>query len=187
MSWMATWPDNHWFIHHDAPAGPLATSRSRCTGASPSPSAIRSRLTRLPARRCSRRSSTTRRRMASRCASSPSPRRSRTGDAAQVSARCSSRRRRSSTCRAWSSRASRGRACAPPSTGPARTGITYREGRLAEMPRGMLTQVRAISELWVVRQGPARDGLHARRRRRGARPRHGGRASPSTPTRPCTA
>ncbi|MER7070554.1 DUF2156 domain-containing protein [Terrabacter sp. NPDC000476] len=32
-------------------------------------------------------------------------------------------------------------------------GITYREGRLAEMPRGVLTQVRAISELWVGDKG----------------------------------
>ena len=32
-------------------------------------------------------------------------------------------------------------------------GITYREGRLAEMPRGLLTQVRAISELWVSDKG----------------------------------
>ena len=32
-------------------------------------------------------------------------------------------------------------------------GITYREGRLAEMPRGILTQVRAISELWVGDKG----------------------------------
>ncbi|GAA5024629.1 DUF2156 domain-containing protein [Terrabacter aeriphilus] len=32
-------------------------------------------------------------------------------------------------------------------------GISYREGRLAEMPRGLLTQVRAISELWVSDKG----------------------------------
>ena len=32
-------------------------------------------------------------------------------------------------------------------------GITYREGQLAEMPRGLLTQVRAISELWVSDKG----------------------------------
>ncbi|HET7802544.1 MAG TPA: DUF2156 domain-containing protein, partial [Humibacillus xanthopallidus] len=32
-------------------------------------------------------------------------------------------------------------------------GITYREGRLADMPRGILTQVRAISELWVGDKG----------------------------------
>ena len=32
-------------------------------------------------------------------------------------------------------------------------GITYREGRLAEMPRGILTQVRAISEHWVGDKG----------------------------------
>jgi len=32
-------------------------------------------------------------------------------------------------------------------------GITYREGRLAEMPRGIQTQVRAISELWVSDKG----------------------------------
>ena len=32
-------------------------------------------------------------------------------------------------------------------------GITYREGRLAEMPRGLQTQVRAISELWVSDKG----------------------------------
>ena len=32
-------------------------------------------------------------------------------------------------------------------------GITYREGRLAEMPSGLLTQVRAISELWVSDKG----------------------------------
>lgn len=32
-------------------------------------------------------------------------------------------------------------------------GITYREGRLAEMPRGVVTQVRAISELWVSDKG----------------------------------
>jgi lysylphosphatidylglycerol synthetase-like protein (DUF2156 family) len=32
-------------------------------------------------------------------------------------------------------------------------GITYREGRLADMPRGVLTQVRAISELWVGDKG----------------------------------
>ena len=32
-------------------------------------------------------------------------------------------------------------------------GIAYREGRLAEMPRGLLTQVRAISELWVSDKG----------------------------------
>jgi lysylphosphatidylglycerol synthetase-like protein (DUF2156 family) len=35
----------------------------------------------------------------------------------------------------------------------AKEGITYREGRLAEMPRGILTQVRAISELWVGDKG----------------------------------
>ena len=35
----------------------------------------------------------------------------------------------------------------------AKEGITYREGRLAEMPRGILTQVRAISELWVSDKG----------------------------------
>lgn len=28
-------------------------------------------------------------------------------------------------------------------------GITYREGRLADMPRGLISQVRSISELWV--------------------------------------
>ena len=32
-------------------------------------------------------------------------------------------------------------------------GISYREGRLADMPRGILTQVRAISELWVGDKG----------------------------------
>jgi lysylphosphatidylglycerol synthetase-like protein (DUF2156 family) len=32
-------------------------------------------------------------------------------------------------------------------------GIVYREGRLAEMPRGLQTQVRAISELWVSDKG----------------------------------
>jgi phosphatidylglycerol lysyltransferase len=32
-------------------------------------------------------------------------------------------------------------------------GIEYREGRLAEMPRGLQTQVRAISELWVSDKG----------------------------------
>jgi lysylphosphatidylglycerol synthetase-like protein (DUF2156 family) len=32
-------------------------------------------------------------------------------------------------------------------------GITYREGHLAEMPRGLLSQVRAISELWVSDRG----------------------------------
>ncbi|WP_020142819.1 bifunctional lysylphosphatidylglycerol flippase/synthetase MprF [Terracoccus sp. 273MFTsu3.1] len=32
-------------------------------------------------------------------------------------------------------------------------GISYREGKLAEMPRGLLTQVRAISELWVSDKG----------------------------------
>jgi len=32
-------------------------------------------------------------------------------------------------------------------------GISYREGQLAEMPRGLLTQVRAISELWVSDKG----------------------------------
>ena len=32
-------------------------------------------------------------------------------------------------------------------------GITYREGRLADMPRGIITQVRAISELWVSDKG----------------------------------
>ena len=32
-------------------------------------------------------------------------------------------------------------------------GIVYREGRLGEMPRGLLTQVRAISELWVSDKG----------------------------------
>ncbi len=35
----------------------------------------------------------------------------------------------------------------------AKDGIVYREGRLAEMPRGLLTQVRAISELWVSDKG----------------------------------
>jgi lysylphosphatidylglycerol synthetase-like protein (DUF2156 family) len=35
----------------------------------------------------------------------------------------------------------------------AREGITYREGRLADMPRGVLAQVRAISELWVGDKG----------------------------------
>ena len=35
----------------------------------------------------------------------------------------------------------------------AKDGITYREGRLAEMPRGLLSQVRAISELWVSDKG----------------------------------
>jgi lysylphosphatidylglycerol synthetase-like protein (DUF2156 family) len=35
----------------------------------------------------------------------------------------------------------------------AKEGITYREGRLAEMPRGLQTQVRAISELWVSDKG----------------------------------
>lgn len=32
-------------------------------------------------------------------------------------------------------------------------GITYREGRLADMPRGILAQVRAISEVWVSDKG----------------------------------
>ncbi len=32
-------------------------------------------------------------------------------------------------------------------------GITYREGQLAQMPRGVQTQVRAISELWVSDKG----------------------------------
>ncbi|GAA3699924.1 DUF2156 domain-containing protein [Terrabacter ginsenosidimutans] len=35
----------------------------------------------------------------------------------------------------------------------AKEGIAYREGRLAEMPRGLLSQVRAISELWVSDKG----------------------------------
>jgi lysylphosphatidylglycerol synthetase-like protein (DUF2156 family) len=35
----------------------------------------------------------------------------------------------------------------------AKEGITYREGRLAAMPRGIITQVRAISELWVGDKG----------------------------------
>ncbi len=35
----------------------------------------------------------------------------------------------------------------------AKDNITYREGRLADMPRGLLTQVRAISELWVSDKG----------------------------------
>jgi lysylphosphatidylglycerol synthetase-like protein (DUF2156 family) len=35
----------------------------------------------------------------------------------------------------------------------AKEGISYREGRLAEMPRGLQTQVRAISELWVSDKG----------------------------------
>ncbi len=35
----------------------------------------------------------------------------------------------------------------------AKDGIAYREGRLAEMPRGLLSQVRAISELWVSDKG----------------------------------
>jgi phosphatidylglycerol lysyltransferase len=35
----------------------------------------------------------------------------------------------------------------------AKDGIVYRQGRLAEMPRGLVTQVRAISELWVSDKG----------------------------------
>jgi phosphatidylglycerol lysyltransferase len=35
----------------------------------------------------------------------------------------------------------------------AKDGISYREGRLAEMPRGIQTQVRAISEMWVSDKG----------------------------------
>jgi phosphatidylglycerol lysyltransferase len=35
----------------------------------------------------------------------------------------------------------------------AKEGVSYREGRLADMPRGLLTQVRAISELWVGDKG----------------------------------
>ena len=32
-------------------------------------------------------------------------------------------------------------------------GVTYREGRLSDMPRGILAQVRAISEMWVSDKG----------------------------------
>ncbi|WP_323096883.1 DUF2156 domain-containing protein [Intrasporangium sp. YIM S08009] len=35
----------------------------------------------------------------------------------------------------------------------AKEGVTYREGHLADMPRGVLSQVRAISELWVGDKG----------------------------------
>jgi lysylphosphatidylglycerol synthetase-like protein (DUF2156 family) len=35
----------------------------------------------------------------------------------------------------------------------AKEGITYREGRLAAMPRGIVSQVRAISEVWVGDKG----------------------------------
>ncbi|GAB3057904.1 DUF2156 domain-containing protein [Intrasporangium mesophilum] len=35
----------------------------------------------------------------------------------------------------------------------AKEGITYREGHLASMPRGIITQVRAISEVWVGDKG----------------------------------
>jgi phosphatidylglycerol lysyltransferase len=35
----------------------------------------------------------------------------------------------------------------------AKEGVSYREGRLADMPRGLATQVRAISELWVGDKG----------------------------------
>ena len=83
---------------------------------------------------------------------------------------------RSSTCPVSSSPASGGTRCAPRSTAPAREEVTFRMTRLAR--RAVGRPAAAARDLGDVgrRQGPARDGLHARHARRGGGSRGAARA-----------
>ena len=148
LSWMATWPANSYFltpgeetvIAYQPHAGVGIALGDPIGPAEESDAAVaefakmceRSRM--VPC-------------MFSVTARSPRPR---TGWAGGT---CRWRRTRWWTCPTWSSRASRGRTCAPRSTGRARTASPSGSVTLAEEKRTVIAQVRAISEEWVGDKG----------------------------------
>ena len=153
MSWMATWPDNLWFIHHDSSGGPdgfVAFQVHRGVAIALGDPVAADTATRAAVLTGFVDDQETRGLQV--CFFSVTE---------EVAEWGRSRGQRAVLVaqeavidleglefkgKSWQSvRTSLNRA--------AKDGIVYREGRLAEMPRGLLTQVRAISELWVSDKG----------------------------------
>lgn len=153
MSWMGTWPDNHWFIHRDpdgAPLGYVAFQVHRGTAIALGDPVAADAAARAAVLRAFVDEEETHGLKV--CFFSV------TGEVVDWGRRHGRRDVLVAeeaiidlpdlefTGKSWQSvRTALNRA--------AKDGITYREGRLAEMPRGLLSQVRAISELWVSDKG----------------------------------
>ncbi|WP_222594048.1 bifunctional lysylphosphatidylglycerol flippase/synthetase MprF [Terrabacter aerolatus] len=153
MSWMGTWPDNHWFIHRDpdgSPLGYVAFQVHRGTAIAlgdPVAADAASRAAVLQAFVDEEETHGLK-----VCFFSVTPevvgwgRRHGRRDVLVAEEAIIDLPDLEFKGRSWQSvRTALNRAT--------KDGITYREGHLAEMPRGLLSQVRAISELWVSDKG----------------------------------